>query len=94
VAAGRLSLSLSLSLSNWRRRITLNDFFQKPDCIPIFNPFFHNAEQNGVIHAIKKLSDVAFQNEAIARSVPTHFPCHAFKSRDAPMGSIVDAAGE
>ena len=88
------TLSLSLSLSNWCCRITLDDFLQKPDRIFVFNPLLHNTEEYGVIYAVEEFSDIAFEHETIRGAVPSDTAGFTFQEIDAFVRTKPDAAGK
>jgi hypothetical protein len=97
VAAISLSLSLSLSRERERERavgIAFYDRPQKPHSPLILDSLAEHGEENFVINAIEEFSDVAFQDEAIAQSVPTHFPYHRLQTFNATMRSVPNTARE
>ncbi|KKS34321.1 MAG: hypothetical protein UU95_C0014G0001, partial [Parcubacteria group bacterium GW2011_GWC2_42_12] len=66
--------SLSLSLSDWRGRVTPNNGLREPHRVFILYPFPENFKENFVVHAIKKFFDIALKNKTIPRAVSRDRP--------------------
>ena len=92
--AGTPLLSLSLSLSCGYAGIASHNRSQKPHRTIVPDAPPKDGKQNRVVYAVKKLSDVAFQNEARTHAVLADLSCHALKNRNALMRAISDAAGK
>ena len=55
-ARHRLSLSLSLSLSDWRGWIAFNNRPQEPQRVLVFYPLFDNGKKNFVVDTVEEFS--------------------------------------
>jgi hypothetical protein len=75
-------------------RVALYNFCQKPKSFIIRNSPLKNAEQNGMINGVKKLSHVAFKDPAFTRPVLALGPKHISYAFDAFMRALADAAGK
>jgi hypothetical protein len=89
-----VSLSLSLSLSDWRGFIAFDNTTQEPHRIFVFYPFPKKVEENDVIHAVEEFSDIAFQNETVGRTIPAYATGFLLQNINAFMRAKSDPAGK
>jgi hypothetical protein len=75
-------------------RVALYNFCQKPKRFSISDSSLKNAEQNGMINGIEKLSHVTLKYPAFIGSVLALGPKHISHAFDAFMRAFADAAGK
>ena len=89
---GIFLLSLSLSLSQARRLVALDNFSHEPTSVWVDYSFLKNAEQNIVVNAVKELPYITLKRVAWLRAVLAHGAKHISEYLDAFMSSLADAA--
>lgn len=89
----RFLLSLSLSQTRLVKKASDN-LAQKPLCLSVPNLPLKNLNKYGVVHGVKKLLYVAFQNKAPPRIIPTYFPYCRGEKIHSFVCTLADTAGK